>query len=462
MRNASSSLTSFAERTGAMKPELAGPVPVSLSDLPTVAVKLDPERTLPMEPVILAQLCAQTQISARRRILPMGHEYSVHVEFTPESLPQAVAPAPVAPAARGRRAYLLQLLALILGPLLGLGGGAGLAWHLSRPAPPHRPGVRAAPRQPSKQPATPLPPPRAQPASTLTTTAPAVSPPQSPLPASVPPSSQPERPPAAASPASPASSTQVRTQPSSRPSLAPAATSPASDTRPAGPPVSAQPARGKLRSLPASAPESQQPGDAPAPSGGPRSAGEGAGRRMPAPEVRAAAASGLVAWYRPLPALANLASGLELDPSPPGPTPLLAPPATSPALLLAPPATSPALLPVGEPSRAPPQETTASPLARPAAPLSRSPQRPEQSPAPRYLSGEQPRLPLLVRQMYHRETVVGTYRLCVNPSGAVAAVTPVAGIPFDEEIQRSLRSWRFAPRATAVCIDQELHFKIDE
>ncbi len=225
---------------------------------------------------------------------------------------------------------------------------------------------------------------------------------------------------------------------------------------------------------------------------------------MPAPEVPAAVASGLVAWYRPLPALANLASRLELDPSPPGPAPLLeppatalllalpatspalllAPPATSPPLLLAPPATSPplllappatgpplllalpatgpALLPVGEPSGASPTETAASPLARPAAPLSRSPQRREQSPAPKYLSGEQPRLPLLVRQMYHRETVVGTYRLCVNPSGAVTALTPVAGIPFDEEIQRTLRSWRFAPRATAGCIDQELRFKVNE
>ncbi|HRI54967.1 MAG TPA: hypothetical protein PLW65_32740 [Pseudomonadota bacterium] len=171
---------------------------------------------------------------------------------------------------------------------------------------------------------------------------------------------------------------------------------------------------------------------------------------MPESAVRAATAPRPGAWYRPLPALASLASGLELDSLSPDPAPLLAPLATSPAP------------PVGEATVVSASEIAALPLARPAAAASSRPLQPELNPAPRYLSGEQPRLPLLVRQMYHRETVIGTYRLCVNPSGAVTTVTPLVGIPFDDEIQRSLRSWRFAPRTTAACIAQELHFEVSE
>lgn len=400
---ASPPLTTFAERTGAVKPELAGPVPVSVSDLPTVALRLDPERTLPMEPVILAQLCAQTQISERRRILPMGLEYSVHVEFAAESLPQpTVAASPsVAPAAPHRRAYLLQLLALILGPLLGLSGGATVAWQLSRQAARlHRPSVDAAPHLPARStaPRPPLPL-QALPLSSQAPTAPTSLPLQS----------------------TPAVSSQPSSQPaSSQPVLPPAAARPVSDASdPAGTPLK-------------------------------RAAGEAAARRMPESAVRAAAARRPFAWYRPLPALANLASGLELDSPSPDPAPLPAPLAISPAL------------PVGEAPVVSASETAALPLAQPAAAASSRQLQPELNPAPRYLSGEQPRLPMLVRQMYHRETVIGTYRLCVNPSGAVTTVTPLVGIPFDDEIQRSLRSWRFAPRTTAVCIAQELHFEVGE
>lgn len=399
---ASPPLTTFVERTGAVKPELADPAEVSVSDLPTVVMRLDPERTLPMEPVILAQLCAQTQISERRRILPMGLEYSVHVEFAAESLPQlGVAASPsVAPATPHRRAYLLQLLALILGPLLGLSGGAAVAWQLSRlAARPHRPPVDAAPHLPALSTA-PRPPLmlQAPPLSSQEATAPTSLPLQS----------------------APTVSSQPSAQPvSSQPVLPPAAARPVSDASdPAGAPLK-------------------------------RAAGEAAARRMPESAVRAAAPRP-GAWSRSLPALANLASGLELDSLSPDSAPLLAPPAISPAL------------PVGEAPVVSASETAALPLTRPAAAASSRQLQPELNPAPRYLSGEQPRLPMLVRQMYRRETVIGTYRLCVNPSGAVTTVTPLVGIPFDDEIQRSLRSWRFAPRTTAVCIAQELHFEVSE
>ena len=420
---ASPPLTTFAERTGAGRPELADSVPVSVSDLPTVSMRLDPERTLPMEPVILAQLCAQTQVSERRRILPMGLEYSVHVEFAAESLPQpVVAAAPsVAPAAPHRRAYLLQLLALILGPLLGLSGGAAVAWQLSRQAArPHRTPVDAAPSLPAR--------------STV---------PRPPLPLQAPPSNAQE---ATAPTSLPLQSAPpVSSQTSSQPvSSQPVGSHPVSSHPVGSQPVGSQP----VGSQPAAA---RPVSDAPDPVGAPlkRAAGEAAARRMPESAVRAAAAPRPGALYRPLPALANLASGLELDSLSPDPAPPLAPLAMSPAL------------PVGEAPVVSDSESAALPPARSTAASSRQ-LPPELNPAPRYLSGEQPRLPMLVRQMYHRETVIGTYRLCVNPSGAVTAVTPLVGIPFDDEIQRSLRSWRFAPRTTAVCIAQELHFEVGE
>jgi hypothetical protein len=75
-------------------------------------------------------------------------------------------------------------------------------------------------------------------------------------------------------------------------------------------------------------------------------------------------------------------------------------------------------------------------------------------------SAAPPPLPPLAHQLYRRETTLGSSRLCVNPSGAVAAVTPVAEPPFDGELLRTLRAWRSTPLASAACIDEERHLQV--
>jgi hypothetical protein len=120
------------------------PAPRSLSDFPTlrgalalpagqaVPLPTDLERTLPMEPVILAQLCAATQVSARRRMLPPGLEYSVHLELTPTTSPQVIAPPP-SPAATPQPsvgARLRHQLSVILACCAGLGLGMCVAWRI--------------------------------------------------------------------------------------------------------------------------------------------------------------------------------------------------------------------------------------------------------------------------------------------------------------------------------------------
>jgi hypothetical protein len=118
----------------------------------------------------------------------------------------------------------------------------------------------------------------------------------------------------------------------------------------------------------------------------------------------------------------------------------------------------PAELPAAPP---PPSETTTLPPTTTAKPVHPAEEL-DQGRAPKLLIGPKPRLPMMVRQMYRHESVVGNYRICVQPGGGVASVTAVAGIPFDDEIRRVLQTWRFAPRATPTCFEQELHFEVDE
>lgn len=132
-------------------PELgrsSSPRPQSFSDFPTlvcdlaqsaespVPLPIDLESTLPIEPTVLAQLCAESQVSERRRLLPMALEYSVHVQV-PMVLdlagqPASHAPAParsaaVRPSADGAQRWQSVLL---LGAGLGLSIAAGTAWRL--------------------------------------------------------------------------------------------------------------------------------------------------------------------------------------------------------------------------------------------------------------------------------------------------------------------------------------------
>lgn len=408
----------------------SGRVPTTLSDLPTVAVKMDVDldRTLPMEPVVLAQLCAQTQISERRRVLPSNLEYSVHVLQPADALAQ---PAGLAASARGTapaRGSRLQGLALLLGPVLGIILGASAAWQLRGRI------LRShwLPTAPTLQAPNPRSGPTAETAALqLASRSAARS-------ASVP-AAAPEHAvtsPVAATPqaASPQAVTSVvaaaaaATVPSPR--AEPAVADSGREARPAVP----------LLVAPAAAP----------------SAGTSGTRKGNAQAVRPIEKPRLLA---PLPEMEERVSGLKpivptraaaeqvesavkelVSGARPAVQPLLGQPV--PLMPAAPP----------EPQTAPDQRRTAHVGTTAGPPLV-------------YLSGDKPQLPPLVRRLYGHEAVVGTYRLCVHPSGVVTTVTAVVGIPFDDELQKTLRGWRFAPRATsagAACIDQELHFEVDE
>src|SRR5215218_7071961 len=99
-------------------------VPTTLSDLPTIPTKVDLDRTLPMEPLILAQLCAQTQVSERRHTLARGLEYSVHlqpaVELLPLTPPVEAAAEPKSARPSRLKNQRRQTVMLIVGPFIGL------------------------------------------------------------------------------------------------------------------------------------------------------------------------------------------------------------------------------------------------------------------------------------------------------------------------------------------------------
>ena len=123
--------------------------PQSISDFPTltydlapsgvsaVPLAIDPDSTLPIEPAVLAQLCAATMVSARRRLLPKGLEYSMHIQrpegsdctsqATPLTLRRARALAALRHALSAPR---MPRLALLLGASVGISIGAGATWQL--------------------------------------------------------------------------------------------------------------------------------------------------------------------------------------------------------------------------------------------------------------------------------------------------------------------------------------------
>lgn len=447
--------------------ELDQPVPISLSDLPTIATKIDLDQTLPMEPVVLAQLCAQTQVSARRRVLPHNLEYSVHVLVEPEAMVQAAANAAPRPGPPELgRVPGLQLLALLLGPLLGLLLGAGAAWQLTRPSKRIH-GLRAgaaygqdrpqAPRRelPLHLEAQPVPrEPRNQPQATE-----AARPGPSPSVAGiVPPSRQ-----AAVAPSVSASTAPSGSQPGSShaepaaPTASGAAAAPQGRARNDAAVASSAPEVGRAHGLPAAATLAAK-SDRQTPALGAK----------PAAKTTTPPPSGLekliseLRWAEPAPPV-SLADNLRASPEATRFVAHAGPEATRTKL---PAASADSARPDHElaPDQPAPLGETSAQLepGRPDKPAPPRKSEPAEAAPLKYLSGEKPKLPLLVRRLYGHQPVVGTYRVCVHPSGSVAAVTAIAGIPFDDEIQKTLRSWRFAPRALAACVDQELHFEVDE
>jgi serine/threonine protein kinase len=85
------------------------------------------------------------------------------------------------------------------------------------------------------------------------------------------------------------------------------------------------------------------------------------------------------------------------------------------------------------------------------------------SSAPRRIAGVDPVLLPSVRRLLGNDPVTGSYLLCIGTSGAVTSVKTLVPVPLvDEHIVQVLRSWRFLPRATPLCKEQELRFVVED
>lgn len=124
------------------------PESISMSEIPTVATKLQQDRTLNMEAAMLDKLCAESKLSELRS-LPSA-ELVPSVPRNAIAVPSRVAiPVPTLPGSRLIRAHQLrtqrhQTLAMILGSCIGLGLGMSVAWLLAPHAAKH---LRRSPPQ---------------------------------------------------------------------------------------------------------------------------------------------------------------------------------------------------------------------------------------------------------------------------------------------------------------------------
>lgn len=73
--------------------------------------------------------------------------------------------------------------------------------------------------------------------------------------------------------------------------------------------------------------------------------------------------------------------------------------------------------------------------------------------------GDDPRAPPELQQLSCGEQLRGRYRLCINQTGTVQSVTPLH-VAFDAsgQIAAALKSWRFRPQPTAVCVEKQIEF----
>jgi hypothetical protein len=97
---------------------------------------------------------------------------------------------------------------------------------------------------------------------------------------------------------------------------------------------------------------------------------------------------------------------------------------------------------------------------------------PSPSPAPKMvaaflLASQQlthapPHLPLAVLNQYPGKQLRGLYRVCLDTSGQVAAVSVMVSIPGgDDAVTSQIRSgWRYAPQPVPVCFAASITFKI--
>lgn len=78
------------------------------------------------------------------------------------------------------------------------------------------------------------------------------------------------------------------------------------------------------------------------------------------------------------------------------------------------------------------------------------------------ISGDLPRLPEVIKAQRKGSTVIGTYKICIDTSGRVSEVTPVASIPgADEQVMATLRTWVFRPQPIPICFIDVFQFIIE-
>lgn len=78
------------------------------------------------------------------------------------------------------------------------------------------------------------------------------------------------------------------------------------------------------------------------------------------------------------------------------------------------------------------------------------------------LYGPSPHLPDSLKARYLDDLVIGTYKICIGPDGAVRSVEPILPIfGATKAIVNTLSSWRFAPLPVPICYLQFLEFHVD-
>lgn len=113
------------------------PAPISMSEVPTVVAKIETDRTVNMEAAVLAQLCAQSRSSEKRRLPPLTTKDPIpsrtvrEPSMQPRSVPSFL-PGSRLVRERQRQVRRLHSLLLILASCIGLSLGIGGAWFFCR------------------------------------------------------------------------------------------------------------------------------------------------------------------------------------------------------------------------------------------------------------------------------------------------------------------------------------------
>jgi len=67
--------------------------------------------------------------------------------------------------------------------------------------------------------------------------------------------------------------------------------------------------------------------------------------------------------------------------------------------------------------------------------------------------GDDPHLPEAVKARYVCDVVTGSYKVCIDQSGAIGSVSVIQGIAgADDVITGTVRQWRYKPQAIPICL----------